>query len=140
MGWEYDIIRGMTQDAHSGRAGYQFGRTAGDLLIRALGYERLPGPANEFMRDGKRVALKCANIGVNRVGIYASAMERLDFIIAAFRRDDSGFDLYELTRDEFDSIADWREKPREQRQATEGDIVRSGKFLRRIEIRLPKGV
>ena len=92
------------------------------------------------MRDGKRVALKCANVGVNRVGIYASAMERLDFIIAAFRRDDSGFDLHELTRDEFDSIADWRKKPREQRQATEGDIVRSGKFLRRIEIRLPKGL
>ena len=134
------MIRGMMQDAHSGRAGYQFGKTAGPLLIRALGYEPSPGPANEFMRDGKCIALKCANVGVNRVGVYASVMERLDFIIAAFRRDDSGFDLYELTRNEFDRIADWREKPAPQLQATKIDIASAGKQIGRIEIALPGGI
>ena len=130
----------MTQDAHSGRAGNHFGRTAGPLLIRALGHEKESGPASEFVRDGKRVALKCANLQVNRVGVYASAMERLDFIIAAFRRDESGFDLYELTRDQFDRIADWREKPQPQRQATESEIAAAGKRIGRIEIALPEGV
>ena len=92
------------------------------------------------MRGGKRIALKCANVGDNRVGVYASAMGRLDFVIAAFRRDESGFDPYELTRAEFDRIADWREKPREQRQAAEGDIARVGKSIGRIEIAMPEGM
>ena len=130
----------MEQDTNSGRAGNRFGREAGPRLICALGYERLPGSANEFDRGDKRVALKCANLGVNRVGVYASAMARLDFIIAAFRRDERGFELYELTCAEFDRIADWREKSNLQGQATESKIAKDGKFLGRVEIDLPEGV
>lgn len=129
----------MTQDLDSGRDGDHFGRIAGPLLIRALGYEREPGPASVFVRDGRRVALKCANPKNNRVGVYASVMGRVDFVIAAFRRGESGFDLYELTHDQYDSIADWR-KSGAQRQATESKIVAAGKYIGRYEIALPEGV
>ena len=97
--------------------------TAGPLLIRALGYEKEPGSANVFMRDGESVTLKCANLDTNRIGVYVSVLERVAFVIAAFRRNESEFDLYELKRADFERVADYREKPGPQRQATKDDIV-----------------
>ena len=132
----------MTQDAKSGRAGASFGMTAGPLLIRALGYEKEPGSANVFMRDGESVTLKCANLDTNRIGVYVSVLECVAFVIAAFRRNESEFDLYELKRADFERVADYREKPGPQRQATKDDIVvRAGaKNLGRTRIRLPDGM
>ena len=130
----------MTQDEKTGRDGNKFGRVAGPLLIRKLGYERLRGPANVFMREGKCVALKCANPSNNRVGVYDTVAKRVDFVIAAFRRTKTGFDLYEMKCADYIRWAKEHYKPSRQWHAVEGVVVKQGRHLGRFNIRLPKDV
>ena len=53
--------------------------------------------ANEFILDGKRVAIKCAKPATTQCGLTNKMRNRVDYIICALQTEDGAFHLYKIT-------------------------------------------
>ena len=53
--------------------------------------------ANEFMLDGKRVAIKCAKPATAQCGLTNTMRDRVDYIICASQTVGGTFNLYKVT-------------------------------------------
>ena len=130
---------------NQGDSNRQFGLMAGRALIRALGCVPSSQTSNEFMLGKKRAVMKSAR-KANAVEVTYGMMERLDVVIAAILRSQSGatqeFGLYRLDVDDFRDMGKQGYKPNQHRLTT--SKIRKAAEYGRVEylgtekIRVPK--
>jgi hypothetical protein len=92
-------LHAMPQDHDSGAAGDKFGRETAPRIAQAIGATMLGTTSNEALFDGKRVVIKSARSQTPSVGVTHQMLERLDFVIGAFQRDDGAFEVILLPAD-----------------------------------------
>jgi hypothetical protein len=83
----------MSQDRQSGARANEWGRKKSKEIARALNATELSTNSNECTLSGKRVVIKCANVGNNKIGVPYKMLPRVTQVIAAFARPDGSFDL-----------------------------------------------
>ena len=91
------------QSTVSGQRAQQWGlRTARKIAV-ALGAERVADRpiANEFLLDGKRVAIKCARPATTQCGLTNTMRDRVDYILCASQTADGTFNLYRVTPEQW---------------------------------------
>lgn len=95
------------QDAASGRRAQQWGTRTARKIAAALGAERAADrpQANEFMLDGKRVAIKCAGTATTQCGLTNTMRDRVDCIVCAEQAADGMFNLYKVTPEQWEENA-----------------------------------
>lgn len=86
----------MPQNQLTGAAGNAFGRDTAPKIARAIGATMSRPGSNEAHWKGRRVVIKCAKYGNNRVGVTYQMIETVDAILAAFQRSDGRFEMFEL--------------------------------------------
>jgi len=86
----------MTQDQTTGAKGDAFGRAAAKEIARLVGAKLVRKSSNEAVLDGKRVVIKSAGRGNDKVGVSLQMLSHLDGIVAAFQNDDEIFEVYLL--------------------------------------------
>ena len=69
--------------------------------------------ANEFILDGKRVAIKCAKPTNSQCGLTNTMRDRVDYIICASQTDGGTFNLYKVTPAQWEQHA--KEPPKHNR-------------------------
>ena len=87
------------QDTASGQRAQQWGIRTARKIAAVLEAEKAPGRpmANEFMLDGKRVAIKCAKPATSQCGLTNTMRDRVDCIICASQTVGGTFNLYKVT-------------------------------------------
>lgn len=128
------------QDAASGRRAQQWGTRTARKIAAALGAEKAVDrpQANEFMLDGRRVAIKCAKPATSQCGLTNTMRDRVDSIICAEQAADSMFKLYTVTPEQWEENATL--PPKDYRNhGTQTHLSRSvwrrvGKDLGEVEI------
>lgn len=91
------------QDTASGQRASEWGSGTARRIAEVLGAEKvidLP-QANEFILDGKRVAIKCAKPTTTQCGITNRMRGRVDYIICASQTVDGTFQLYKVTPEQW---------------------------------------
>lgn len=83
----------MTQDRQSGARADAWGRSKSKEIARVLNATELSPNSNECTLAGKRVVIKCAGVGNNKIGVPYKMLSRIAQVIAAFERSDGSFDL-----------------------------------------------
>lgn len=83
----------MAQDRNSGARANAWGRAKSKDIAFILGATETSRNSNECTIEGKRVVIKCAAIGNNKVGVPYKMLERIVEVIAAFERADGAFEL-----------------------------------------------
>ena len=89
----------MQTDHDSGTAGNAFGRETAPRIAQAIGATLLGTTSNEAILDGRRVVIKNARPQTPSVGVTYQMLERLEFVIGAFQRDDGTFEVVSLPAD-----------------------------------------
>ena len=87
------------QDTASGQRAQQWGIQTARKIAAVLQAEKATDQpmANEFMLDGKRVAIKCAKPSTTQCGLTNTMRDRVDYIICASQNVDGTFYLYKVT-------------------------------------------
>ena len=87
------------QDTASGQRAQQWGIRTARKIAAVLEAEKADDQpmANEFMLDGKRVAIKCAKPATTQCGLTNTMRERVDYIICASQAVGGRFNLYKVT-------------------------------------------
>lgn len=94
------------QDAVSGRRAQQWGTRTAREIAAVLGAEKAGQPqANEFLLDGKRVAIKCAKPKTTKCGLTNTMRDRVDYIICAAQTAGGMFNLYKVTPGQWEKNA-----------------------------------
>ena len=95
------------QDTASGQRAQQWGiRTARKIAAVLQAEKAADQPmANEFMLDGKRVAIKCAKPTTTQCGLTNTMRDRVDYIICASQTVDGAFNLYKVTPGQWEKYA-----------------------------------
>ena len=103
------------QDTASGQRAQQWGIRTARKIAAALGAEKAADQpmANEFMLDGKRVAIKCAKPATSQCGLTNTMRDRVDYIICASQTVGSTFNLYKVTPGQWEQHA--KEPPKHNR-------------------------
>ncbi len=103
------------QDTASGQRAQQWGiRTARKIAAVLEAEKALDQPmANEFMLDGKRIAIKCARPATSQCGLTNTMRDRVDYIICASQTSGGTFNLYKVTPSQWEQNA--KEPPRHNR-------------------------
>ncbi len=96
-----------TQDSASGRRAQQWGTRTAREIAAVLGAEKATDQpqANEFLLDGKRVAIKCARPKTNQCGLTNTMRDRVDCIICASQTAGGMFNLYKVTPEQWEENA-----------------------------------
>jgi hypothetical protein len=98
-------VPGAGQDQITGRAGRDFGVSAGRALCLELG-ELIDPVATELrLRDGRRATIRTARNRNTQWGCLDSVRGRVDVIICAYTKDDREFQLWEVTPEKWDRLA-----------------------------------
>ena len=95
------------QDTASGRRAQQWGIKTARKIAAVLEAEKAADQptANEFMLDGKRVAIKCAKPATAQCGLTNTMRDRVDYIICALQSADGTFNLYKVTPEQWKQYA-----------------------------------
>ena len=103
------------QDTASGQRAQQWGiRTARKIAAVLQAEKALDQPmANEFILDGKRVAIKCAKPANSQCGLTNTMRDRVDYIICASQTVGGRFNLYKVTPRQWEQHA--KEPPKHNR-------------------------
>ena len=92
------------QNTASGQRAQAWGSRTARKIAKFLGAKKADQPqANEFILDGKRVAIKCARPTTTQCGLTNRMRGRVDYIICASQTVDGTFRLYKVTPEQ------WRE-------------------------------
>ena len=91
------------QDTASGQRAQKWGSRTARRIADVLGAEKVTDlpQANEFILDGKRVAIKCAKPTTTQCGITNKMRGRVDYIICASQTMDGTFHLYKVTPEQW---------------------------------------
>ena len=103
------------QDTASGQRAQQWGILTARKIAAVLQAEKATDQpmANEFMLDGKRVAIKCARPTTTQCGLTNTMRDRVDYIICALQTVDGAFNLYKVTPGQWEKHAN--EPPKHNR-------------------------
>ena len=103
------------QDTASGQQAQQWGiRTARKIATVLKADKAADQPmANEFILDGKRVAIKCAKPATSQCGLTNTMRDRVDYIICASETVEGTFNLYKVTPRQWEQHA--KEPPKHNR-------------------------
>ncbi len=95
------------QDAASGRRAQQWGIRTARPVAAALGAEKAADQplANEFMLDGRRVAIKCAKPATSQCGLTNTMRDRVDSIVCVEEAAGGMFKLYKVTPEQWEDNA-----------------------------------
>ena len=87
------------QSTASGRRAQQWGIQTARKIAAVLGAESAGDRpiANEFLLDGKRVAIKCAKPATTQCGLTNTMRDRVDYIVCASQTGDGTFNLFKVT-------------------------------------------
>ena len=87
------------QNTATGQKAQAWGVETARKIADALGAEKAADQpmANEFILDGKRVAIKCARPATTQCGLTNSMRDRVDYIICASQVAEGTFNLYKVT-------------------------------------------
>ena len=91
----------MKQDQLSGAAADAWGRKTARAIAAELGAEMKSQTSNEATFKGEHIVIKCAAPATDSVGVTFKMLDRLDSVVAAFKRDDGSFELWFLSSDKF---------------------------------------
>lgn len=92
---------GAGQDEITGRAGRDFGMSAGRALCSELGDLIDPVATEVRLRDGRRATVRTARNRNTQWGCLDSVRGRVDAIICAYTKDDRVFQLWEVTPEDW---------------------------------------
>lgn len=91
----------MPQDQTTGAAAAEWGLRAGGEVGSRLGGTRLSPHSNEFLIDGKHIAVKTAAARTDQVGVTYAMLERVDAVFGAWEIEAGKFDVWSLSADLF---------------------------------------
>jgi hypothetical protein len=91
----------MTQDRSSGSRADKWGRGTAKLIAQQLGATRLSKISNECMLDDRPTVIKCAGLRTRSVGVPTRMLSRIVRVIAAFKKGNGEFELWELTTEQY---------------------------------------
>ncbi len=92
----------MKQDCESGARAVEYGLNTARQIASILGGTKVGySRSNEYRIRNKVIAIKCAKLKNDSVGVSYQMLERLDAIWGAFEGEDGSYDLYEMTPDTF---------------------------------------
>jgi hypothetical protein len=86
----------MPQDRSSGSEAAKWGREAGKRLGLALGGSATSRLANEFLLQGRRVAVKTAKERTRSVGVTYLVLDRVDDVYAGWEVSPNTFQVWSL--------------------------------------------
>ena len=90
------------QNTASGQRAQEWGSRTARKIAEVLGAEKADrSQANEFILDGKRVAIKCARPTTSQCGLTNSMRGRVDYIICASQTLGGTFRLYKVTPEQW---------------------------------------
>jgi hypothetical protein len=98
-------LPGAGQDAETGRAGRDFGVTAGRTIARKLGELVDPVATELRLPDGRKATVRTAKNRNVQWGCLHSVRDRVDCIICAYTKDERTFEVWEVTPAQWRSIA-----------------------------------
>ena len=100
-------IEAGVQDTASGRLAQRWGGQTAKKIAAVLEAEKVTDQpmANEFMLDGKRVAIKCAKPNNHQCGLTNRMRDRVDYIICAHQTDGGTFNLFKVTPEQWEQHA-----------------------------------
>ena len=103
------------QDTASGQRAQQWGiRTARKIAAVLEAEKAADRPvANEFMLDGRRIAIKCAKPATTQCGLTNTMRDRVDYIVCASQTVGGAFNLYKVTPAQWEQHA--KEPPKHNR-------------------------
>jgi len=103
------------QDTASGQQAQQWGIKTARKIAAVLEAEKAADQplANEFILDGKRVAIKCAKPATSQCGLTNTMRDRVDYIICASQTAGGMFNLYKVTPRQWEQHA--KEPPKHNR-------------------------
>ena len=103
------------QNTETGRRAQEWGTRTARKIAEVLGAEKVTDQpmANEFMLDGKRVAIKCARPRTTQCGVTNTMRDRVDYIICASQTVDGAFNLYQVTPEQWKEHA--KKPPKDNR-------------------------
>ncbi len=103
------------QDTASGQRAQKWGIRTARKIAAVLEAEKAADQpmANEFMLDGKRVAIKCAKPATSQCGLTNTMRDRVDYIICASQAVGGTFNLYKVTPRQWEQHA--KEPPKHNR-------------------------
>jgi hypothetical protein len=103
------------QDTASGQRAQRWGIRTARKIAAVLEAEKAADQpmANEFLLDGKRVAIKCAKRATTQCGLTNTMRDRVDYIICASQTVGGTFNLYKLMPGQWEQHA--KEPPRHNR-------------------------
>ena len=103
------------QDTASGQRAQQWGLRIAREIAATLGAEKAADQpmANEFLLDGKRVAIKCAKPATTQCGLTNTMRDRVSYIICASQNVGGSFNLYKITPEQWEQHAN--EPPKHNR-------------------------
>ena len=95
------------QDTASGQRAQQWGILTARKIAAVLQAEKATDQpmANEFMLDGKRVAIKCARPMTAQCGLTNTMRDRVDYIMCASQTVNGVFNLYKVTPEQWEQHA-----------------------------------
>ena len=92
----------LGQDTASGQRAQRWGTQTARKIATVLGAEKTGLPvANEFLLDGKRIAIKCAKKRTTQCGLTNTMRDRMDYIICAVQTNQGPFSLYKITPEQW---------------------------------------
>ena len=129
----------MPQTPASGAAGNAFGRTMAPKVAAAIGARMVGNGSNEALWNGKRIVIKSARANTSSIGVTYRMLDYIDSVVAAFEREDSSFDLFEVSANAYKKLM----TPTRSLGASAGrvgivrrqSIEETGKPLRRMTVR-----
>ena len=91
----------MAQDSTSGAAAARWGRVTGQRIAAKLGGTPVSRQANEFVINGRRVAVKTARARTLSVGVTYLVLARVDDVYGAWEVAPDAFEIWSLTAPAF---------------------------------------
>ena len=95
------------QNTASGQRAQRWGIRTARKIAAVLEAEKATDQpmANEFLLDGKRVAIKCAKPANSQCGLTNTMRDRVDYIICASQTVGGSFNLYKVTPQQWEQHA-----------------------------------
>ena len=128
------------QDTVSGQRAQKWGIKTARKIAEVVGAEKAADQpmANEFLLDGKRVAIKCAKPATTQCGLTNTMRDRVDYIICASQTVGGTFNLYKVTPGQWKQHA--KDPPKHNRNyrnlthLSRSAYRRNGEYLGEVEI------
>jgi len=87
----------MPQDRESGAKANIYGRETARKIMAKLGTQPIDGNTNECYMEDRLVAIKCAHMATNDIGVSYRMLKRIEAVIGAFEVAPHMYELYEIS-------------------------------------------